>query len=175
MDWHNDGLWITACSFVWDAAHHSAWQVHFAPTQRGTIAQPQAGVNAKRQQRPQFARGGLADFSQFINRKFAAAVCDHAFALKVAAAFWRFPRIVCQLGFMLHNAENQREQIQMLVVSGRAESAVVQAAGVFLGNFLRYVAQCENVRVLFLHPIGEGLPLKFVLAQGGFAAVRAIG
>ena len=31
----------------------------------------------------QFAGGGLADFSQFINRKFAAAVCDQPPALKV--------------------------------------------------------------------------------------------
>jgi hypothetical protein len=52
---------------------------------------------------------------------------------------------------------------------------VVDAVGVFPGQFLCHVAQGENVRVLFLHPIGEGLPLKFVLAQGGFAAVRAIG
>jgi len=63
----------------------------------------------------------------------------------------------------------------VFVVGARGKFAVVDAVGLFPGQFLCHVAQGENVRVLFLHPIGEGLPLKFVLAQGGFAAVRAIG
>jgi hypothetical protein len=65
---------------------------------------------------------------------------------------------------VFQNTKNQREQIQMLVVSGRAEFAVIHAAGILLGDFLYHVAQRQFIGVLFLHPIGEGLPLEFVLA-----------
>ena len=85
-----------------------------------------------------------------------------------------FSRITHQLGFVFQDTENHCDQIQVLVESGRAKSSMIQAARVFLGDFFCDLTQRRLVGVFFLHPIGEGLPLKFVLTQGGFAAVGAI-
>jgi len=68
--------------------------------------------------------------SQLINGEFTAAVGNDPLALNV------LPYAGGEFCFVLHHAKDQREQIQVLVVRGCLQSAVIYATGVCFSYFL---------------------------------------
>src|SRR5437667_810312 len=105
----NYGLGVASGSLIGDAPNQAARQIHFAPAQRGAIAQPKTRVNAQGKKRTQFPTCRLTEFFQFSNRQLAPTVRDDPLALNV------LPWIARELRLVLQDTEYKRQKVQVLV------------------------------------------------------------
>ena len=100
---------------LFDASNHAAWQIHF-PTGCRAIAKTQAGK--RRLEVPVTHQSRPGKPSEFINRKPPGCA-------------WRFVCAESSQGLLVslalcHDAKDQCQQVQMLVVGVRAEASTVQ-------------------------------------------------
>ena len=157
---------LAAGGLVGNTANLALPQVNFIPSQRGGVAQAQARVNPDGQQQAVFSVGSVGHPAQFVNRQLTARLGDGTLALDLCE------RIDGGSGLLGKNAENERQQGNVLVESARADF-LGQLGGIVGGVGFRHVAH-EPCGVTFGKPRLERAPLAFIVGQRSRPRVRTV-